>query len=175
MDEIMSLEVLFDEFIEHNKVTFQIKQEDHNKELKEYQKLKLHIQHACSPLKLKSLLETYVTQYRVYKESDLLLGNEQVIVSTVHKAKGLEFDNVIVAECIGDNYPFFNSRTEDEIREDARTLYVAITRAKRRLCITSHTFYYTPNGDRYNKSRSPFLHGIASRFECYPVKRVSNN
>ena len=37
---------------------------------------------------------------------------EKVFVSTVHKAKGLEFENVIVFGCVDGVYPFFASDVE---------------------------------------------------------------
>ena len=48
-----------------------------------------------------------------------------LIVSTVHKAKGLEYNNVVVGEPAG------GTITEDEVR----VLYVAITRAKRSITV----------------------------------------
>lgn len=55
-------------------------------------------------------------------------GKEQVIVSTMHKAKGKEFDNVYL---MLNNY---------RLRDDAarRVVYVAITRAKNNLIIHQH-------------------------------------
>lgn len=59
-----------------------------------------------------------------------------MFVSTVHKAKGLEFENVIIYEATDGVYPFFDKKTPEEIRESARLFYVAMTRAKKRLHIT---------------------------------------
>jgi DNA helicase-2/ATP-dependent DNA helicase PcrA len=74
------------------------------------------------------------------KESDLILGNETFIVSTIHKAKGLEFDCVVIPKCIDDVYPhYFSKRAAnagEAVAEDARLLYVAMTRAKRQLVIS---------------------------------------
>ncbi|BEV01221.1 UvrD-helicase domain-containing protein [Novosphingobium olei] len=59
-----------------------------------------------------------------------------VVVSTIHKVKGLEFDNVVV---LPSNLPFGNRRygkyldLEGDAAEEARLLYVAMTRAKRNL------------------------------------------
>lgn len=60
---------------------------------------------------------------------------EKVFVSTVHKAKGLEFENVIVFEATDGIYPFIDKKTPEEIRESAGLLYVAMNRAKKRLHI----------------------------------------
>jgi hypothetical protein len=52
-----------------------------------------------------------------------------IILSTVHRAKGLEFTHVMVAD------PEQNGATsgKEDIAEEARILYVALTRARRRL------------------------------------------
>ena len=74
------------------------------------------------------------------KESDLMVGDERYIVSTIHKAKGLEFDCVVIPKCIDDVYPhYFSKRAANAaaaMAEDARLLYVALTRAKRQLIIS---------------------------------------
>ena len=77
--------------------------------------------------------------------------SDRVFVMTVHKAKGLEFDNVVVTSAHNQMYPFFwasrdvaNPNTPQsrlieaqlEVAESARKFYVAISRAKRRLCIS---------------------------------------
>lgn len=61
---------------------------------------------------------------------------EKVFVSTIHKAKCLEFKSVIIFAATDGVYPFFDKKTPEEIRESARLFYVAMTRAKKRLYIT---------------------------------------
>ena len=41
---------------------------------------------------------------------------EKVLVSTVHKVKGLEFKNVIIFEATDSVYPFFDKKTPEKIR-----------------------------------------------------------
>ena len=41
-------------------------------------------------------IHKYIPEYTKYKESDLVTGNEKIIIATIHKAKGLEFENVII-------------------------------------------------------------------------------
>jgi DNA helicase-2/ATP-dependent DNA helicase PcrA len=53
----------------------------------------------------------------------------QVVVSTVHRAKGLEFDNVVV---VGADMWFARSALEVDIDDEVRTAFVAITRARDR-------------------------------------------
>lgn len=61
-----------------------------------------------------------------------------VNLSTVHAAKGLEFDTVFVIGCEEQLFPHWRSmdRAED-LEEERRLMYVAVTRAERRLYITS--------------------------------------
>lgn len=61
----------------------------------------------------------------------------QIILSTIHLAKGLEFDNVFIAGVkeglIPHGRTYYN---EEEIEEERRLLYVAMTRAKKKLFIS---------------------------------------
>lgn len=98
-------------------------------------------------------LSKYLIDINTFKEADYCDSEsmkERVFVSTVHKAKGLEFDNVIVLNGVEGTYPFFkfdckhpypiwvaNEENEDT-KEGARLLYVAISRAKKRLCVTHY-------------------------------------
>jgi ATP-dependent DNA helicase RecQ len=73
--------------------------------------------------KYKSDLEVFVRESKLedfYNE-----GGETIFVSTIHKAKGKEFDNVFIM------LENFNPATD----EAKRQLYVAMTRAKRNLTI----------------------------------------
>ena len=64
-----------------------------------------------------------------------------IVVSTIHKVKGLEFDQVIVLPSSA-RFPLnqqssarsWSSSYADDAAEEARLLYVAMTRAKRHLC-----------------------------------------
>lgn len=47
-----------------------------------------------------------------------------------HKAKDLEFDNVIVTDVTDGNYPYYLNKKPEAILEDARKIYVAMTRTK---------------------------------------------
>lgn len=65
------------------------------------------------------------------KEADLLVGDEKIVISTVHKAKGRQFDAVIVP---GVDEMASGGMGAD--REEAlRLLYVAMSRAKRHLAL----------------------------------------
>ena len=66
--------------------------------------------------------------------------NDKVVISTVHSAKGLEADTCFVLNVSPMIYPSsHNLDNVDLIEEDRRILYVAITRAKRKLYITRYS------------------------------------
>jgi len=87
--------------------------------------------------------------------------HEKIVIATIHKAKGLEFENVIIPACTDDNFPSYFSKLNNTIIEDARLLYVAMTRAKKRLFITSHT----QNNKGYKQKPSRFLLPIMDMLE----------
>jgi DNA helicase-2/ATP-dependent DNA helicase PcrA len=55
---------------------------------------------------------------------------------TLHGAKGLEFEAVFVARVEEKELPTRLAKTDDEIAEERRLLYVGLTRAKRHLFVT---------------------------------------
>lgn len=110
---------------------------------------------------MRSQLERYVTDLCTSKEADMCGGSlqERYIISTVHKAKGLEFDTVIVYHAIDGSYPGQRSWTDKQIQEDARRLFVALSRSRRRLCVIYDSHYNsTPH------VISPFLEKVKSHF-----------
>lgn len=84
-------------------------------------------------------LAAHIVEINTLKEADLCNSqslDDRIFVTTVHKAKGLEFDNVIVFDAVEDRYPsYFNRNNPVGLAEDARKFYVAITRTRKRLYI----------------------------------------
>ncbi len=113
---------------------------------------------------LHSQLERYVTDMCTCKEADMcgVSLEDRYIISTVHKAKGLEFDTVIIYRAIDGSYPGTRSWTEKQIQEDARRLFVALSRSRRRLCILYDEYY----GQSVH-ALSPFLEKVKSHFTLY--------
>lgn len=62
--------------------------------------------------------------------------DDQLVVSSIHRAKGREFDNVLVAICPQDQ------DEEEHFGEEARALYVALTRPKRSLYLQNLQKYW---------------------------------
>ncbi|MBP6710838.1 MAG: exodeoxyribonuclease V subunit gamma, partial [Propionivibrio sp.] len=64
-------------------------------------------------------------------------GQEAVQLMTVHAAKGLEFDAVFITGLEQGLFPHDNSTQErDGLEEERRLMYVAVTRARKRLYLT---------------------------------------
>jgi DNA helicase-2/ATP-dependent DNA helicase PcrA len=60
-----------------------------------------------------------------------------VAFSTVHASKGLEYDTVFVVGCEEDLFPHWKSKSsEEELQEERRLMYVAVTRAERNLYLS---------------------------------------
>ena len=55
---------------------------------------------------------------------------------TIHASKGSEFDVVYLAGVEEDLLPHHYALVGDEVEEERRLCYVALTRAKRRVCMT---------------------------------------
>lgn len=80
-------------------------------------------------LTVKKLLED------IMAGSDVIGNKEYITISTIHSAKGLEWDNCFILDCTQEMYPdkSCDFKTPFECEEALRVLYVAVTRARKRL------------------------------------------
>jgi DNA polymerase-3 subunit epsilon len=97
----------------------------------------------------------------------LLSRHERVNLMTVHSAKGLEWPVVLLVGVEDDQFPHFNTNSEEQMAEERRILYVAMTRARDRLYLFS-----AQNRNGYAKRRSRFLEPLIGPFidEVSPSK-----
>lgn len=58
-------------------------------------------------------------------------NKEGICLSTYHSAKGLEWDYVFLIDCNEDMTPFKKAESPEEIEEERRLFYVAVTRARK--------------------------------------------
>ncbi len=65
-------------------------------------------------------------------------GNDRLILSTVHSAKGLEWQKVFVLNLVEGKFPSGQAQLPQEREEERRLLYVAATRAR------EHLFFIAP-------------------------------
>ena len=88
---------------------------------------------------LKGLLQSYLENAALYSEGDNEGMNDDFVrLLTIHSAKGLEFGVVFLIGTEEGIFPGTRSmENEESIEEERRLAYVAITRARKKLHITS--------------------------------------
>ena len=81
----------------------------------------------------------FLEEVALYTEADRDDGtDDKVTLMTVHSAKGLEYENVFVVGMDDGIFPSARSfDSEDDMEEERRLAYVAITRAKKRLYLAN--------------------------------------
>lgn len=103
---------------------------------------------------LEGMLRLFLERAVLYSDQDKERETPKVSLMTVHSAKGLEFDTVIIMGAEEGIFPSMQSLQEtDGLEEERRLAYVAVTRAKKELIITSavsrllfgHTQYNPPS------------------------------
>ena len=102
-------------------------------------------------------LSDYLNSVTLSSDTDAINTDDAVTVATIHASKGLEFKCVFVAGLDEGILPVSRSRDNDEdMEEERRLMYVAVTRAKERLYLTRATerFMY---GKRERTSPSLFF------------------
>ena len=112
-------------------------------------------------------LSQYVMDINTLKEADFCNSKsilERIYVTTVHKAKGLEFDNVIIFDAADGRYPNAYNKTKQQDEEDARKFYVAMSRAKRRLFIAYALQMVDRHGRVVNRELTPLMESISKYF-----------
>ena len=112
-------------------------------------------------------LSQYVMDINTLKEADFCNSKsilERIYVTTVHKAKGLEFDNVIIFDAADGRYPNAYNKTKQQDEEDARKFYVAMSRAKRRLFIAYSLQRVDRHGRVFNHDLTPLMDSIQKYF-----------
>jgi DNA helicase II / ATP-dependent DNA helicase PcrA len=96
------------------------------------------------------------------------LDDDYLVLSTIHSAKGLEWDAVYVIHAADGNIPSdMATKNPEEIEEERRLFYVALTRAKNWLYVCYPLRYYWPGrSDHHSFSqRTRFLPN--SVVECF--------
>ena len=107
--------------------------------------------------KLKDMLsEEPYDKYTLKQFTRLGSPENQVVLSSRHGSKGLEFDIVIMLGMEKDSFPRFNS-TEREIEEAHRICFVCVSRARKKCILLRSKFMNVPTkrGDVWHKSCEP--------------------
>ncbi len=108
------------------------------------------------------------------------LDEDYLVLSTVHSAKGLEWEAVHVISAYDGNFPAdMNTSSQEGVAEERRLFYVALTRARRRLHVYVPAIYHhRPHGSddahglgQASRYLSPEVQGLFSvtRPPAYPA------
>lgn len=114
--------------------------EERSKNFKSYDEWEIHI------AKYTQELEEQQAKARKIKGE----RENKVQLMTIHSAKGLEFEDVFVIHANEGEIPHQKAEKKEEIEEERRLFYVALTRAKNNLCISYIT---QKNGNSIKPSR----------------------
>ncbi len=116
-------------------------------------------------------LNGFLEEVALYTDIDNLNSeNDCISLMTVHNAKGLEFQNVFIVGLEDGIFPGYKSmEDEKELEEERRVAYVGITRAKKRLYLSS-TSQRTLYGLIQRNYQSKFISEVGSEL----LKKVSH-
>ncbi|BDC34292.1 DNA helicase [Candidatus Dependentiae bacterium Noda2021] len=103
----------------------------------------LHHLHSTGIKTIAQFLDEVALMQEHYRKEDSQ-GNNPVLLMTLHAAKGLEFNTVILTGLEEGMLPSTRSLTnEEQVEEERRLFYVGITRAEERILITHCRYRYT--------------------------------
>jgi DNA helicase II / ATP-dependent DNA helicase PcrA len=91
-----------------------------------------------------------------------VLDEDYLILSTIHSAKGMEWDTVYVLNVVDGSFPSeFSTGKAELIEEERRLLYVALTRAQNDLILVVPLKFHLTNQSRQGDAH---VYGGRSRF-----------
>jgi len=120
----------------------------------------------------KSLLE-FLEESSLSQAQDSIQEENSVKIMTVHASKGLEFPVVFIAGLEEGIFPSGRSFEDiEQMEEERRLFYVAITRAKEKLFLT-YSKYRAGYGSHYNETKpSRFLQDIKDDLKIISTQRA---
>jgi DNA helicase-2/ATP-dependent DNA helicase PcrA len=103
-------------------------------------------------------LSGYLERVSLVSDVDAMKDAPKITLMTVHSAKGLEFRSVILTGMEEETFPYkgLDADRADELDEERRLAYVAVTRARERLYVT-HSMMRTLFGRTQYLAPSRFL------------------
>ncbi len=126
------------------------------------EEFKSSVQEYCK-LNKEATLEDYLGSIALYSDIDEADSSDYVTIATIHAVKGLEFNTVFVVGLEETIFPI--SRAVDspaDLEEERRLMYVAITRAEKRLYFTRSNSRYL-YGNRQFTMRSRFVTELSEK------------
>ncbi len=91
-----------------------------------------------------------------------VVAKDTLILSTIHSAKGLEWDAVFVIGLSEGRFPYSKGQFGEQWEEERRLLYVAATRARKYLYLTYPKWLMTQDRQFHQVPISPFLRELRS-------------
>lgn len=120
-------------------------------------------------------LAEYLEDVSLATDSDKEIGDDdRVALMTIHLAKGLEFPYVYIVGMEEDLFPLAKSiQSRDELEEERRLFYVALTRAEKQAYLTYAERRYR-FGNLSDTEPSRFIEEIDERYLHYLTPTLSN-
>ncbi len=158
--ERLSVPEKVDRLVEYYRPIMQGKYDDYTKRLKDVEMF------AEIAARYRSLA-SFLSDMALEPPTESVIGiegvseDEKLVLSTVHSAKGLEYNTVFVIWALDGRFPSaYAAKNLDAIEEERRLMYVATTRPKERLIITYPTNIYDRESGSVLSKPSRFIEGI---------------
>ena len=121
-------------------------------------------------------LADYLDMVSLTASTDEMEENENFVkLMTIHSSKGLEFDYVFIAGMEDGLFPSCSfESSEEDIEEERRLCYVAVTRAKKELYISYASERMTWGQMNYNRKPSRFIYEMKQDNLEYLVNNIIN-
>ncbi|CAN2042299.1 DNA helicase II / ATP-dependent DNA helicase PcrA [Candidatus Magnetomoraceae bacterium gMMP-15] len=162
--ESMSVVEIGDKFIEYYSTFLQYKYDDYPRRIKDLERFtEIMIKYES----LDAFLADMALEPPANSVSDVLYpgqineNNDLLVLSTIHSAKGLEWNTVFVIWVLEGRFPpFYAMDSRENMEEELRLMYVAATRAKKNLYFICPVDVYDQFRDSFLDTPSPFLRNI---------------
>lgn len=149
----------------------------------DYPKRRRDLEHLLVMVERYDTLEEFVADLTLEPPDESVTGveasdrdGERLVLSTIHSAKGLEWQYVFVIWLVDGRFPSSYAVTaEEDMEEERRLLYVAVTRAKRSLYLTFPVQVYDKFTGSVLSEPSRFLDDVpASLVDAWTVMEEGN-
>ncbi|MCX5773710.1 MAG: UvrD-helicase domain-containing protein [Fusobacteria bacterium] len=119
-------------------------------------------------------LSTYLEYVSLAMASDDIEESESCVkLMTIHASKGLEFDNVFIIGFEDEIFPGSQKFSEEDVEEERRLCYVAITRAKQRLILSYARSRRIHGVMSFQREKSRFLSEIPKKFFLFEERQAT--
>jgi DNA helicase-2/ATP-dependent DNA helicase PcrA len=156
----MSVPEKVDRLVDYYRPIMKGKYDDYNKRMKD---VEMFAEIAARYRTLSSFLADMALEPPTESVIGMEAGHEdeKLVLSTIHSAKGLEFNTVFIIWALDGRFPsVYAAGSLDAMEEERRLMYVATTRAKDRLNISYPTNIYDRESGTVLSKPSRFLDGI---------------